>query len=116
MKISEYFYTYQIYGEKFIRIDWIYSKSFDRVFIGIVKKNEKLSYINTFIYDINSVDKLVMQKKSYLYAFIIIFKDQNSEEICEFERENKYGFDHLLYLFNGKLEDIKGDNNIANDL
>ena len=107
MKISEFFYSYKgITNELFIRIDWIYSTNFDRIFIGIVKNDD--SYIKTFIYNINSIDKLAMQMNDKGYSFKIIFKDQNNEEICLFKKENKYEFEHLLFLFNGKLEDVKG--------
>ena len=50
-----------------------------------------------------------MQKKNDIYTFKIIFKDQNSEEICQFKNEqNHHHFEHFLFLFNGKLEDING--------
>ena len=108
LKLSEYFYTYNhILNEQFKRIDWIYSKNFDNIFIGIVK-NDK-SYIKTFLYKVNSIDKLGMQKKNDIYTFKIIFKDQNSEEICQFKNEqNNVLFDQFLFLFNGRLEDING--------
>ena len=108
LKLSEYFYTYIfILNEKFKRIDWIYSKNFDNIFIGIVKNNK--SYIKTFLYKVNSIDKLGMQKKNDIYTFKIIFKDQNSEEICQFKNEqNNVLFDQFLFLFNGRLEDING--------
>ena len=108
LKLSEYFYTYNhILNEQFKRIDWIYSQNFDNIFIWIVK-NDK-SYIKTFLYKVNSIDKLGMQKKNDIYSFKIIFKDQNSEEICQFKNEqNNVLFDQFLFLFNGRLEDING--------
>ena len=44
MKISDLFYTFIFSGEKFKRIDIIYSKNFDKIFIGVVKNDE--TYIN----------------------------------------------------------------------
>ena len=49
-----------------------------------------------------------MQNNDNGYSFKIIFKDQTSEEICLFKNENNYYFEKFLFLFNGKLEDIKG--------
>ena len=69
MKISEFFYCYyNIRNELFQRIDWIYSTNFDRIFIGIVKNDD--SYIKTFIYNINSIDKLGMQNNDNGYLVL----------------------------------------------
>lgn len=112
LKISEFFYSYHnIRNELFIRIDWIYSTNFDRIFIGIVKNDN--SYLKTFIYNINSIDKLAMQNNDKGFSFKIIFNDQDNEEICLFKNENNYYFEHFLFLFNGKLEDVKGNHDNA---
>ena len=39
MKISELFYSFRFQNENFQRIDIIYSKNFDKIFIGVVKND-----------------------------------------------------------------------------
>ena len=39
IKISELFYSFRFQNENFQRIDIIYSKNFDKIFIGVVKND-----------------------------------------------------------------------------
>ena len=98
LKLSEYFYTYNhILNEQFKRIDWIYSKNFDNIFIGIVKNDQ--SYIKTFLYKVNSIDKLGMQKKNDIYTFKIIFKDHNSEKYVNLKMNKIIIILNIFYFY-----------------
>ena len=65
IKISDHFYMFYNYDfidngsskESFGRLDWIYTNDFARIFLGVVK-NDK-SYVNTFIYNIVTIDKFI---------------------------------------------------------
>ena len=79
---------------------------FDRLFIGIIK-NDK-SYLKTFVYNVNTIDKFGLQMKNKGNLLKIILKDKNVEEICYFEYNDKNELELFLFLINGKIEDING--------
>ena len=99
--------------QNFLRIDIIYSKNFDRIFIGIVKYNE--SYKNTFIFYIDSIDRFVLQKKNALddkYTLKVMFKENNKiEDICEINDLEK-NLEGLAFVLNQRLsQKSNSDNN-----
>ena len=47
--------------DKIYRIDCIFSRDFNRMFIGIVKYDKK-SYINTFLFEVDNIDRFVLEK------------------------------------------------------
>ena len=49
--------------DKIYRIDFIFSKNFDQLFIGFVKYNKK-SYINTFVFKMNDINKFIFEKEN----------------------------------------------------
>ena len=113
MKISDLFYTFafDLSKEKFKRLDIIFSKNYDKIFIGVVK-NDK-TYIKRLILNINTIDKFVMSVEQKGVGFKVLLKETiNQNEICNFFHQEKYYLESILFLLNGKLEDInKGISN-----
>ena len=90
--------------ENIYRIDCIYSKDFDRIFIGFVKYNKK-SYANTFELQMNNIDRFILEKQGskVIFNLKVIFKDNNSQQICAIKNKTKENLEGLAYLLNEKL-------------
>ena len=95
-------------NESFERLDWIYSNDFDRIFIGVVKNDS--SYINTFIYNTNTIDKFILEIKDGKYCFKILLKNGNNTEICRYKREQEDNLNTFIYLINGQINKINNVN------
>ena len=105
MKISDLFYTFKFSGEKFERIDIIYSKNYDKIFIGVVKNDKE--YINRLILNINTIDKFAMSMEKKGFGFKVLLKETiNQNGICDFFNQSENSLEDFLFLLNGKLEDI----------
>ena len=88
--------------EKIYRIDFIYSRDFDRIFIGIVKYNET-SYINTFEFQMINIDKFILEKIDIdNYNLMAIFKDNGKQLICNIKK-SKENLQDLAYFLNERL-------------
>jgi len=118
VKISEHFYMFYNYfylrisksNESFERLDWIYTNDFDRIFIGVVKNDT--SYVNTFIYNTNTIDKFILEIKDGKYCFKILLKDGTNAEICRYKRDQEKNLNTFIYLINGQINKI---NNVNQD-
>ena len=116
VKISEHFYIFYNYyflrssksNESFERLDWIYSNDFDRIFIGVVKNDS--SYVNTFIYNTNAIDKFILEIRDGKYCFKILLKDGTNTEICRYKREQEKNLNNFIYLINGQINKINNVN------
>ena len=114
IKFSDYFFTFYfdfisentIYSVNgVIRIDCIYSENFDRIFIGIVEKDEK-SYAKTFEFNMNNIDKFFLQNfKNFNSGFDlkVMFKDKQIQDIWPLINKDQYDLEGLDYLLNEKL-------------
>ena len=91
IKYSNHFFTFYFNNSKtnpeiingVIRLDFIYSGNFDRIFIGIVKSNLK-SYAKTFEFYMNIIDKFILQKFPNFkdgYDLKVMFKDKQIQDI-----------------------------------
>ena len=99
----------KIFIDRIYRIDCIYSRNFDRIFIGVVKYN-KTSYINTFESQINNLDKFILEKKGTdNYNLIAIFKNNERQLICNIKRA-RYSLGDLAFFINERL--IKNKENL----
>ena len=100
---------------EFRRIDCIYSKTFDRIFIGLVKLNEA-SYVKTFEYQINDIDKFILQRQANCnitnFILTVIFKNDESQNICIINNINRENLEELAYFLNERI--IK-NRNITSD-
>jgi hypothetical protein len=124
IKISKYFYIFrdfevshnvgddvEVKKENFIQIDWIYSKNFDRIFIGILKN--KTTYMNKGIYDINSIDIFQFEIMNESYNFQVVLKNGNSETLCTFQFLPPNILSDFIVLINWQIRKIK--NKIENN-
>ena len=89
------------------RIDFIYSKGFDKIFIGIVN-NSGYVYYKTFEYNLNEVEKFIFQQPESNdgnYTFKVSLKNKAIEEIIRFKGKGieKTDQEGLEYILNGKL-------------
>ena len=87
------------------RIDFIYSKGFDKIFIGIIKNSEYV-YFKTFEYNLNEVEKFIFQQPESNdgnYTFKVSLKNKAIEEIIQFKGIEKTDLEGLEYILNGKL-------------
>ena len=117
IKISDHFYMFNNYNyllcksgkENFLRLDWIYTNDFDRIFIGVVKNDT--SYVNTFIYAIESIDKFILELREGKLCLKIILNDGFNTEICRYTREKDNDVNTFIYLINGQINKIKQGNN-----
>ena len=113
IKYSDYFFTFifNYFSETHfrsvrgvIRIDFIYSKNFDIIFIGVVKNDEK-SYAKTFEFKIDNIDKFIFQNFEDNTGFYlkVIFKDKQIQDIWPIENKNQFDLEGLIYLLNERL-------------
>ena len=117
IKISDHFYMFYNYNyissksskESFRRLDWIYTNDFDRIFLGVVK-NDK-SYVNTFTYNLDSIDKFILEIRDGKYCLKIILKGGLDTEICRYTRESEKKLNTFIYLINGQINKINNKNN-----
>ena len=99
------------------RIDFIYSKDFEKIFIGIVDYNEK-SYITNFNFYNKEIDKFLFLAseggKFFIrdfYSLFIKLNNGNKVKLCTIQSNNA-DIEGITYLLNEKLY----NNNINNDL
>lgn len=98
------------------RIDCIYSRDFNRIFIGVVKYTTT-SYINTFEHQIDDIDSFIFQKVGFglLYDLKAVFKNKEKQKICRIKGKSQQNLLGLSYLLNEKLSVDGTDNdNIIN--
>ena len=118
LKLNDYYYTFYGYSslmgyykspESFERIDWIYSKNFDRIFIGVVKNDT--TYITSYTYQLNEISKFVLVMKGKGYVFQIFLKGNNYIDICTFYHQDNKNLNSFIYLINGQINSKLNNNN-----
>ena len=95
-----------------LRIDFIYSKNFDILFIGLVNNNEK-SYANTFEFNMATIDIFILQKISYQetgFNLKVVFKDKSEQLIYSLKKGTQEDLKGLVFILNERL---KGNNDIV---
>ena len=114
VKISDHFYMFynheylkENYSESFKRLDWIYTNDFDRIFIGVVGHDE--TYVNNFVFNINSIDKFILEVRLSQLCLKIILKDGQNIEICRYTRDKEKYLDIFIYLINGQINKINNE-------
>ena len=87
--------------EKIYRIDFVYSRNFDRIFIGIVKYT-KTSYINTFDFNMNDIESFILEKEgnNESYNLKVVFKNKDTQQICRMKNKKKNELNDLAYFLN----------------
>jgi hypothetical protein len=110
------FYTYPFLivtkgNETFERLDWMYTKNFDRIFIGVVKDDS--SYVNNFIFNTDTIDKFVFETFDEYFCLKIILKTGVRREICKFLTQLKIELNIFINFINGQINKI---NNVNQDI
>ena len=89
-----------------MRIDCVFSKNYDRIFIGLVRRNEN-SYKNTFLFQINNIIKFELQQynnSSKSFYLKVLLKENNISQEIMFIKGKKYNeLEGLIYLLNEKI-------------
>ena len=121
MQISKYFYSFRNFEvrynvlddvetkrEDFKQLDWIYSKNFDRIFIGVIKDNK--SYMNKGIFEIDSLENFQFELMGELLHFQALLKDGNSVRLCTFKYIPENVLNDFIVLLNWQIIKIKKKN------
>ena len=88
--------------ENIYRIDIIYSKNFDRMFIGLVKYT-KTSYVNIFEFQMNNINRFILENIGHdNYNLKVIFKNNDSQLICNIKKSQEE-LEGLAFLLNERL-------------
>ena len=98
--------------ENIYRIDCIYSKDFNRIFIGLVKYT-KTSYVNTFEYQINDINSFILQQAGddKIFNLKVVFKDKEKQQICRIKGYTQEQLRGFAFLLNERLIDDEDDDN-----
>jgi len=104
--IFNFLYIYSVIKSRkcITRIDIIYSSNFDRIFIGLVDYYEE-SFLNTFLFDINSIEKFILEpknKRKTQNILKVILKNGENQTIYQIN-ENEPTLEGLLFILNEKL-------------
>lgn len=104
--IFHFLYIYSVIKSRkcITRIDIIYSSNFDRIFIGLVDYYEE-SFLNTFLFDINSIEKFILEpknKRKTQNILKVILKNGENQTIYQIN-ENEPTLKGLLFILNEKL-------------
>jgi hypothetical protein len=121
VKISDHFYMFYTHpylefnksNEAFGRLDWIYTKNFDRIFIGVVKDDS--SYFKNFIFNTDTIDKFVFEIFGEYFCLKIILKTGERTEICNFLKEIKMQLEVFINFINGQINKINNVNQVITD-
>ena len=96
-----------------IRIGCIFSKSFDRIFIGL-DRYSKSRYLKTFEYQMNNINRFIYEKvginNHINFHLKVVFKNNEIQQICILEGQSENKLERLILLLNEKLI-INADNN-----
>ena len=79
-------------NENILRIDFIYSKDFDRIFIGLVKYTQT-KYVNTFEF----------QKNNTYFNLKVEFKNNGTQQICTLMKQSQDELEGLISFLNGEF-------------
>ena len=117
VKISDHFYMFYNYeylkennsNETFQRLDWIYTSDFDRIFLGVVGND--MTYVNNFIFYMNSIDKFILEVRFGQHCLKAILKDRQNIEICRYKNKDIKELEAFINLINGQINKIINGNN-----
>ena len=90
------------------RIDFIYSKEFDRIFIGKVNFKEN-SYSKTFEYKMDDIEKFFFQQPEIINGDLYLkvhLKSNRIAQIHTFKIIDEYDQEGLEYILNEKINNI----------
>ena len=96
-KLFKYIY------DNIYRIDCIYSKGFDRIFIGVVKYT-KTKYVKTFVYQINNINRFIYENEgNNNFRLKVLLKNNEVQKICSLRKQTQNELEGLICLLNERL-------------
>ena len=88
------------------RIDCIYSKNFDRIFIGAVKYTNS-KYIKTAEFQMNNISKFIFERdvkfSNVYFNLNAVFKNGERQQIFTLRNINQGEIEGFIYLLNERL-------------
>lgn len=121
MQISKHFYSFrnfevrynvaddvELKREDFKQLDWIYSKNFDRIFIGVIKDNK--SYMNKGVFEIDSLENFQFELMGEFLHFQALLKDGSSVKLCTFKYLPEDVLNDFIVLLNWQIIKLKKKN------
>ena len=90
------------FKENVVRIDCMYSKNFDKIFIGLVKYT-KTSYAKTFEYEINNIEKFTLIKEGKNFNLKVELKKKGIEHIYTIKKRTEEDLEELISFLNRRL-------------
>ena len=98
--------------ENLLRIDFIYSKDFERIFIGVVKYT-KTEYIETIELQKNDINKFIYEReKDINFNLKVLLKNDKLHQICTLKKQREDELEGLICFLNGEF--IGHTNHIVN--
>ena len=97
------------YNKSLLRIDIKFSFNFDKIFIGSLNLKRN-TYDTTSEFDINGIDRFILQNNNNGYELKVKFKGGLSKTVCYINNQ-KIGFQGLLNILNKKIVDNQNNNN-----
>ena len=89
--------------ENILRIDFIYSKDFERIFIGVVKYT-KTKYIKTIELQKNDISKFISERVDDINFYLkVLLKNDKKEYICTLEKQREDELEGLICFLNGEI-------------
>ena len=101
------------YNNKIIRIDFIFSNDYDKIFIGVVKRQQK-SYKNKILIETSQIKQFMLEIKGNNVLFKILLLN-NSIDICLIKGRTYWELEPLINNLNNILKqnnnyDIQSNN------
>ena len=89
--------------ENVLRIDFIYSKDFERIFIGVVKYTET-KYIKTFELQKNDINKFIYERVGDInFNLAVLLKNDKLHQICTLKKQREDELEGLICFLNGEF-------------
>ena len=102
-------------NNKIIRIDFIFSKNFDKIFIGNVRLDGE-SYRDTYILEMNRINRFFLDQKNINTSLLRVIESNNYIDILEIKDKNFTQLENLVNLLNRKLNENNNNNNNINNI
>ena len=98
-----FYFTYKCYKYfegNIIRIDFIFSKDFNTLFIGLVKYTQT-KYVATFEFQTNNINKFLYERVDNNFNLKVQFKNNETQQICTLKKKTQEELEVLICFLNG---------------
>ena len=97
------YFMYDCYNSlegKIKRIDFIFSKDFNTLFIGLVKYTET-KYVATFEFQKNNITRFFYERADNNFNLKVQFKNNETQQICTLKKQTQLELEALICFLNG---------------